>query len=57
RVDPNRQDNYGIAPLLIAAKNEYLGVVETLLATGLVELEPQDPFGLTPIWWARRNGH
>jgi len=40
-----------------SAENGQVGMVERLLARNDAEVNSQDSYGRTPLWWAARNGN
>jgi ankyrin repeat protein len=53
----NLKDDYSRGPLAWAAMSDQESIVEMLLDTGLVEIDPGDDFGMTPLALAAENGH
>lgn len=53
----NNKDIYGRTPLSWAAENGHVPVVEQLIATGQVEIDPEDKCGKTPLTLAAKEGH
>ena len=56
-VDPNRQNNDGLTPLMAAAEKGHAPVVKILLGRPDVPHDKPDNRGQTPLMSAYVNGH
>lgn len=56
-VEADPKDHYGLTPLSIAARYQRIEVIKRLLRTGRVDINSQDSFGRTPLWYARESGN
>lgn len=52
-ADINRANRSGLSPLMVAANNRHVGVVELLLSHKGINLEVQDEAGRNALWNAR----
>ncbi|AXI24066.1 Ankyrin repeats containing protein [Cardinium endosymbiont of Sogatella furcifera] len=57
RADPNKQTNYGTAPLHVASKLGYSAVVELLLSAENIDVNIKNKYGSTPLHLASKYGH
>ncbi|PUU84196.1 hypothetical protein B9Z19DRAFT_1037785 [Tuber borchii] len=56
-VNPNWQDKYGQAPILLAAEEGHGGIVQLLLGRKDIKSDKPDSDGQTPLSCASKNGH
>jgi ankyrin repeat protein len=54
-VNPDAKDHYDSTPLSMSARHNRADMVKLLLATRCVDLNAQDRFGRSALWWAKRR--
>jgi ankyrin repeat protein len=52
----NKKDEWGMTILSHAAAGRFGTVVKLLLLTDIVDINPKDKYGRTPLWWAKKLG-
>ncbi|KAH8714095.1 ankyrin repeat-containing domain protein [Phaeosphaeriaceae sp. PMI808] len=54
---PDIRDSIRRTPLSRAAENGHEEIIKLLLATGKVDIDAKNRYGMTPLSWAVENGH